>query len=144
MSGVLMLRYVLLIKLHPAYGLNDGSYKLSTGLLHIHMFACFGLSVMSLEAQTQSSRHRVSRRGQRSRWFGTGSLLRRALGDSALPPVCRLILTCFMSQNAQSVNLFASFCSGRNLSVQVKMNMQISCRESGAPFIRVCVLQTTL
>lgn len=57
------------------------------------------LSVMSLETQSQSSRRRVSLRGQRSCWFGTGSLLRQALGGSVLPPVCRLILTCFMSQN---------------------------------------------
>lgn len=68
----------------------------------------------------------------------------RALGDSALPPVCRLILTCFMSHNAHSVNLFASFCSGRNLSVQVKMDMQVSCRESGAPLTCVRVLPTAL
>lgn len=66
-----------------------------TSVAHSHMHACSGLSVMSLEAPSESSR----RRSQRSCWFGTGSLLRRALGGSALPSVCRLILTCFMSQN---------------------------------------------
>lgn len=70
-----------------------------TSVAHSHTHARSGLSVMSLEAQSQSSRRRVSLRGQRSCWFGTGSLLRRALGGSALPPVYRLILTCFMSQN---------------------------------------------
>ncbi len=109
-----------------------------TSVAHSHTHTRSGPSVMSLEAQSQSSRCRVSLWGQRSCWFGTESLLRQALGGSALPPVCRLILTCFMSQNTVCKSL-CFLLERKKLERLGEMNTQISCREPGAPFIYVCV-----